>query len=327
MIFKKAIVILGIGAALAIIANLTYQRFTQGRAKQYVEHQYIFDKTFPGSIAIAILPAGTKLPDGTSPGSALDFFRGLSTQFAGQSIRDLETHFKRVGDYFNSIYGAADAQRLLVLYRKYLQCEIEIDSNAKFRSQMPDPSNILLLLYQIQTFRRDRLGANIADALFGQEVKEREYALRRSLIIDAPNLYGKAKEERLRQLKLAMWRPEDISSMAGETAYDRYQLKTRLYSKDLAEMSEEQRKRTQEEFRKEFFPKEAIERLEEVDHQLEVEKETLVRYRAAERQILADGKLSSEEKNAKIKALQDDYFGSEAEAFRRREAIYVNSGK
>jgi hypothetical protein len=44
-------------------------------------------------------------------------------------------------------------------------------------------------------------------------------------------------------------------------------------------------------------------------------------------QILDSKDLTQEEKNKRIKALQETFFGKEPEAFRRREAIYGRTGK
>ncbi len=62
-------------------------------------------------------------------------------------------------------------------------------------------------------------------------------------------------------------------------------------------------------------------KLRETDDQIAREKEKLERYRAAEKRILNVKNITQQEKEKKIRLLQDEFFGKEAEAFRRREAI------
>ena len=125
------------------------------------------------------------------------------------------------------------------------------------RARLQIPSHLLSLLYTIQNFRREKLGKETADALFGREVKESEYLLRKAIIIGDNTLYGKEKENRLQKLKGDMWDGEVISMVEDSNPYNRYQLKMQLYQKDLSELGEKERKLKVEEFRKEFFSKES----------------------------------------------------------------------
>jgi lipase chaperone LimK len=103
--------------------------------------------------------------------------------------------------------------------------------------------------------------------------------------------------------------------------YNRYQIKLQSYRKDLSELGEKEREIKIEEFLKEFFTQDQIKRLHEVDDQIIKEKQNMERYRAAEQKILDLKDMPQEEKNKRIKSLQDEFFGKEAEAFRRREVM------
>ena len=118
-----------------------------------------------------------------------------------------------------------------------------------------------------------------------------------------------------------MWDGEVISMVEDRNPHNRYHFKMQLYEKDISEMDEKARKYKVEEFRKEFFSKEQIKRLNEVDDQITKEKQDMERYRVAEQKILDLRDMPQEEKNKRIKSLQDEFFGKEAEAFRRREAM------
>jgi len=165
------------------------------------------------------------------------------------------------------------------------------------------------------------LDRETADALFGAEVKEKEYFLRREMIIADPALYGRDKERRLDKLKSDMWEGEAIPIGEDDIPYNRYQLKMQLYAKDLAGLGEKERKLKIEEFRKEFFTREQIGKLRNADARMAGEKETLKRYREAEKKILEARDMPRVQSKQKINALQDEYFGEEADAFRRAEAI------
>jgi hypothetical protein len=48
-------------------------------------------------------------------------------------------------------------------------------------------------------------------------------------------------------------------------------------------------------------------------------------YRTAERKILKSTGVTQKEKEERIESLQEDFFGKDAEAFRRREAMRVRA--
>jgi lipase chaperone LimK len=226
-----------------------------------------------------------------------------------------------VKQYLNSQFRESEAKELFEIYQKYLECQIKISNDSKYKGKTPDPKHLLSLLYTIQNFRREKLGKETADALFGREVKENEYLLRKALIIGDNMLYGKEKESRLQQLKDDMWDGDVISMLEDTNPYNRYQLKLQLYRRDLSALGEKEREIKIEEFRKEFFSKEQIKRLHDVDKQFTLEKQNMERYREAEQKILDLRDMPQEEKNKRIKSLQDEFLGKEAEAFRRREAM------
>jgi lipase chaperone LimK len=319
---KKIIIILAITAVSALVVLRASNYLNYKIAEHYIETHYIFDKDFPGSLKKTSITKNTLLSDGTATEKTLELFRFLERRFAVKSIHELAEHFNKVQKYLDARFNKTDASRLFEMYKKYMECMIELVNNPKYRAKTLDPEPLLVLLYKGQSFRRDQLGKETADVLFGREVKEKEYLLRRSLIIGDNTLYGKDKESRLQRLKYDMWDDEAISNGADNNPYNRYQFKLILYQKDLSEMSEENRQIKIEEFRREFFSNEQIKRLREADKQITKEKENMERYRAAEKKILDSSNLTEKEKDKRIKALQNKFFGKEAEAFRRREIIY-----
>ncbi|OHD71959.1 MAG: hypothetical protein A2W19_02205 [Spirochaetes bacterium RBG_16_49_21] len=295
--------------------------------ENYIKTHYIFDKSFRCNEKQAEPPVLANLLSNTVTDGTLKFFRSLEQRFAVPSIKQLDDHFSQVGKYLGSGLKESEARRLFGIYKKYLMCEIDLGSDRKYQANSQDPFKILVLLNRIQNFRRDRLGKKTADGLYGCDVKEREYVLRRSIIITDKTLYGNEKESNLQRLKSGMWGGQEV--LIGENAepYNRYQLKLLLYVKDLSELSERERKLKISEFRKEFFSKEEIQRLKALDDQLAKEKQDIERYRAAEKAIERLKNITQEEKNERINSLQQEFFGKDAEAFRRREAMRKGAEK
>jgi lipase chaperone LimK len=328
---KKILIILAIAAGSVFIVFLLINylnRLHEDAQEAYLEKHYIFDKNFRTEKTKTTSLKSRYLSRGMVTAETIDLFRSLEQKFAEKSLNQLNEHFDKVHQYLYAQFKEEDAQKLFEIYRKYLECRIEITNSRKYRLTSANPKHMLSLLYAAHNFRRDKLGKENADTLFGREVKESEYSLRREIIVGNITLYGQEKESRLQKLKSDMWDGEVISMGEGDNPYNRYQLKLQLYLKDLSELSEKARTLKIEEFRKEFFSPEQIKRLHEVDNQIAEEKNKLERYRAPEKEILLEAKdMTQEEKDRRIKALQDQFFGKDAEAFRRREAIYEGPQK
>jgi lipase chaperone LimK len=321
---KKILIILVITTVLifAVFFLISYLNYLQYKAQEtYLETHYIFDKNFRANKTNQESSGNKYLSHGLVTAEILKLFRFLQQKFEVKSITDFSDHYHEVRQYLHSRFKEEEAERLFEIYRKYLPCQIKLTNDSKYEVKSTDPKHLLTLLYTIQTFRRDQMGKENADALFGREVKDKEYFIRRGMIIVDNILYGKEKESRLRKLKNDMWNGEAILIGEESNPYNRYQLKLQLYQKDLSELVEAGRKLKIEEFRKEFFSKEQIKRLHDVDDQIAREKQNLERYRAAERKILDLKNVIQEEKDKRIKLLQDEFFGKEADAFRRREVM------
>jgi lipase chaperone LimK len=321
---KKILIIIVITSAFVFIVFhlIGYLNHRYDRAQEaYLEKHYIFDKSFRTDKSNIDSSSNKYFSHGIVTAESLNFFRSLEQQFAEKTINDLNEHFNKVKQYLNSQFDESEATKLFDIYRKYMKCQIKISNDGKYEVKNPDPRHLLSLLFTIQNFRRQELGKETADALFGREVKESEYSLRRALIIGDNTLYGKEKESRLQKLNMDMWDGKAVSMPEDNNPINRYQFKMQLYQKDFSELGKKEREIKTEDFRKEYFTKEQIKRLHDVDKQISQEKQNMERYRAAEQNILNLRDITPEEKDKRIKLLQDNFFGKEAEAFRRREAV------
>lgn len=255
--------------------------------------------------------------------TTLKYFKHLESLFGKSST--LADHFAKVRAYLFSHFPASDARILFDTYQKYLQCEMDLITNGEYKNlsmSVKSPEDAIAVLRRIQEFRRERLGTELADKLFGADVKAKEYALRRAAIVNNSALYGDEKEKMIKKLDQDMWGKEANAVEQHQNPYNRYQEKLKLYKKDLADAATaEERKEKIESFRKEFLPPDVVKKFDEIDRQLVQEKNNEKNYRAEEKTLASDDKLTEKEKKAKTTKLQNKFFGPQAVEFRRREAI------
>lgn len=254
------------------------------------------------------------------------YFKHLEHQF--RKSETLGEHFDEVKKYLFDEFSDSEAQTLFDTYKEYLLCEMDLVEEFRNLTSARSTEEAIDILKQIQAFRRDRLGEELADKLFGADVKAKEYAFRRADIVGDKSLYGEAKEAQLRKLNEDMWGADAAAVEKHPNDYNRYREKLLIYDKDLKELnSEELRQSKVKEFRSEFFSPEVVERLEEVDRQIAADTQKESDYREKEKQILNDTALTDETKNKKIEELQNTVFGEEAEAFRRGETMRLELEK
>jgi hypothetical protein len=142
------------------------------------------------------------------------------------------------------------------------------------------------------------------------------------MILSDSNIYGLEKERKLSILNDAMWGSKTMPFEENLTPYARYQEKLILYQNDLSkERPEAERTATLEQFRREIFTPEQLQRREEVNRSLAEEKNIKEQYFAQEKEIMNDPSQDQEGKESKIRDLQDKTFGEEAEAFRRGQIM------
>ncbi len=251
--------------------------------------------------------------------TTLKYFKHMEHLFRKSTT--LGEHFDKVKQYLFSHFPEDEAGILFDTYEKYLICEMDLLGEYRNFTGAGTPEEALDVLARIQDFRRARLGRELADKLFGADVKAKEYAFRRAAIV-TDDLYGEEKENRIRELNEGMWGNEADDVEAHPNPYNRYQEKIKLYQKDLGEMaSDAARQEKIRDFRKDFFEPETVEKLDAVDRQIAEEQQRENDYKEAENQILETAGLSDAEKEERIRQLQEQIFKDSAEEFRRRDTI------
>lgn len=280
----------------------------------------------PADVSDITVDTETYFSDGMVNFTTVRYFKFLEKLF--KDSRDSTEHFDAVRDYLLSQFPESEADALFEIYKQYLECEMDLANEIRTWGAVPtSPEAILEYLAQIQDFRRARLGDELADTLFGAEVKSKEYAIRRAAIVGDNSLYGSEKERALSILTEDMWGDEAEAVATYPKPYTRYREKLEIYQKDLEEAeSDAARDARIREFREEFFAPEVVTRLEAVDRQMAREKENEEIYQEEARAISDDPKLSDAEKQERLEMLQEEMFGDSADAFRRREAIREGLG-
>src|SRR6056297_3512674 len=252
--------------------------------------------------------------------TTLNFFKHLEHKFRESTT--LGEHFNAVKEYLLSEFSEKEAKKLFETYKEYLQCEMDLLDEYKGFAGVQSSEEAIEMLKQIQAFRRERLGKELADKLYGTDVKVKEYAFRRAAIVRSDTLYGHEKEERLAELNKDMWGDESAEVDAHRNAYNQYQETLEIYQKDLSEAaSEEARQKKLRQLREQHFSPKVVAKFEEIDQQMAETAESEENYRKQAKSIRSDEALSDAEKEKRIQNLQDDVFGEDADTFRRREAI------
>ncbi len=258
----------------------------------------------------------------------LNFLRDLQWRF-GKEDQTFEAHFAKVCKYLNSI-GIKDPEAMCALYKKYIEYEVSLEEVLGDFGVPKNPREALEFLQRIQNYRREFFGQEIADTLFAAEIKTQEYSIRRSVIVNDPELYGGEKLALLDDLNNKMWGDEahivESSTILNER-YNKYQESKLIYSKDISEMNEDEKKSFEYSLRNKYFPPDVVAKFAEIDKKNEELRQKEERYYTLEASIMSDPSLSEHEREEKIINLQKEIFSkAEIDAFKRRDAIKKGEG-
>jgi lipase chaperone LimK len=249
----------------------------------------------------------------------LKFFMSLDERF--KDAKDLEDHLEKTRQYLYSVMSTDEADKLLAVYSTYLKYQKTLHEKSKEWGMPKNPEETIKLLHNLQEYRREVFGRETADILFGASLKAQEYPIRRGAIVGNRDLYGADKEKKLKELDRDMWGNEANSVEAYAKPYTRYQEKMQIYSKDMSELGADEKQAKIKKFREDIFTPEEVARLDGVDQAIAEGKQKEDNYRSMESRIMSDPNLDKEEKEQKVRDLQDQTFGEDADAFRRRQIV------
>ena len=259
------------------------------------------------------------LSDGKINGTTLSFLDFIMNKFPDASSFD--EHYEQVKEYLYSVLPADEAEKMLSLYKKYIDYQRNMEKDVLKWDNPKDTASAIKYLQRLQDFRREQLGDELADALFGPDVKIKEYQIRRNDVISNKDMYGAEKEAELKKIDVNMWGNDASQSDQLQKPYDTYMDKLAMYKKDLSEMPEAEQQAKIKDFRNQNFTPEVVKRLEDVDTVIAGDKQKESTFREKESAIQSDPSLSADDKAKKITELQNQTFGEEAESFRRMEEL------
>jgi lipase chaperone LimK len=249
------------------------------------------------------------------------FFKFIQTEI---EFTNREDHLKAVKAYLHSVFDTDKAEEMFTLYEKFLDHE-----KVKSWAQPKTTDELLRYLRTVQDYRREIFGVEIADGMWGAEVTSAEYTIRKNKIKLDQTLYGAEKEKRINELKEDMWGADAAAiedpPQSDPEKYASYQEKQAIYQRDLQELPADQRLEKIKAFRNDYFSPDQIARLEQVDAELEADKKKEADYESQEKAIMNNPGFDADKKAEAIRELQDNTFGEEAEAFRRRLNIEKNT--
>ncbi|MBF0117195.1 MAG: hypothetical protein HQK79_00035 [Desulfobacterales bacterium] len=239
-------------------------------AKNYVAH-YLIDKKQQIRLAETSLSKGYKSPvnaklkdDITAKlkdditGDVInhnmaEYFRFLQTNIGVATSRNEKT--EEIQQHLLSILPKNKAEELFELYEKFTRFEEDAAQKAKEWNMPENADETLELIANMQKYQQEYFGEEIADLLFGGEMKVMEYNARRAGIINDRTTPGLQKEKLLEQLTIDMWGKEAQQAMnENKDPYDILDEKLLVYADDLAAMDPATREENIKEFRATYLP-------------------------------------------------------------------------
>ncbi|MBF0202412.1 MAG: hypothetical protein HQK66_14110 [Desulfamplus sp.] len=242
-----------------------------------------------------------------------------SLYFDYRDSKDREEFMENIRKRLLGEFSHETAMKLIKIYEAYIDCELSIQEQIPAFGTPSNEADFLVIQNEIFTFRKNALGDELADRLFGDEYYRSIFKIMGKKIYDNDSLYGAEKEMQLKQLAAEIYGNDSGREPFDKTGESLYREKLLLYKKDMAEMNQAQRKQLIREFRKEYLSMEEIEAIEAAEDNLEISSQRDRNYDIFKNDILADPFLDADEKQEKIYELQQQIYGDMADEIRRAE--------
>jgi Proteobacterial lipase chaperone protein. len=323
---KKIFVLAGILLVVIVIIALVIHYVAKPKKS---EDGFVFDKG--SNIKLKDIETYYKVIDFNKE-NAKDYFKDEIVNaytikffmFLTDSFKEFDNEkdlLENIHKYLYSVMPADMADKLFALYKKFLSYQLGLGEKTRDWGMPKTTEDAVDFLHKIQDYRREFFGRDVADVLFGASVKAEEYPMRRSAILGDKNIYGAEKEKKLKQLNEDMWGEEADKVDAYAEPYIRYKEKLAMFEKDFSEMNEDEKQVQIRAIREEIFTKNQVKRLEDVDKVIADDKKKEDDYNASESEIMSDPSLDKVGKEKRVQELQNQMFGEDADAFRRRLTI------
>jgi len=183
-----------------------------------------------------------------------DYFRYLQTNI-GEG-RSPSEHTEAIQEHLLSTLSPETAGELIDLYEKFTNFERDAVTRAEEWDMPESADETLGLIGNMQAYQQEYFGPEMADSLFGAEMKVMEYNARRAIIINDSQVSASEKERLLDQLGAGMWGEEAYREMnKNKDPYDILDEKLLVYGHELAALDPDTRKQEIQNMRDEILPK------------------------------------------------------------------------
>lgn len=195
----------------------------------------------------------------------------IRTKFSS-SLDDFELHYSQVEAYINTqMNDASKAKEFLNFYIKYTNFENDLAFNppSLWQENPENPEEAILLNNEKHNRKCDVFGKDVADKLWGNELKEYEYKMKELEILHDDSYTAHEKERLIENLKTDLLEisSDNNDENQNETLprHDQLYIKLALYGNDLMSMTEDERNYKIREFRYEIYPSEVVKQMEILD--------------------------------------------------------------
>ncbi len=240
-----------------------------------------------------------------------------SMYFKFRNADGKEDFLEMIRIQLNNDFPSETAAKLMKIYAAYMDCELRLQERLITYDEPKNEEDMLFIANDMFAFRVEQLGEDLAERLYGQEHKITKYKIQNKKIYDNDSLYGAEKEMQLRLLAAEVFGDNADENVYDKTGESLYREKLSLYKKDFEEMDEQEKKDKIREFRLEYLAPEVVESIETAEAVTAAGRQKDLDYGAKEDVILNDPELNEDEKQEKIRSLQDEMYGDRADEIRR----------
>jgi lipase chaperone LimK len=240
-----------------------------------------------------------------------------SLYFKFRNVKGKEDFLEMIRIQLSNDFPPETAAKLMKIYEAYLDCEIKLQERLITYDEPKNEEDMLFIANDMFAFRVEQLGEELAERLYGQEHKITKYKILNKKIYEDDSLYGAEKEMQLRLLAAEVFGDKADENVYDKTGESLFREKLSLYKKDFEEMDEQGKKEKIREFRLEYLSPEVVESIEAAESVTAANEQKDIDYGAKEKVILDDPELNEDEKQEKIRSIQDEMYGDRADEIRR----------
>jgi len=242
-----------------------------------------------------------------------------SMYFKFRNAKGRDAFLELIREDLKKDFPPETARKLMDIFEAYMDCEIKLQERLITYDEPKNEEDMLFIANDVFAFRVEQLGEDLAERLYGHEHKITKYKILNKKIYEDDLLYGAEKEMQLRLLAEEIFGDNADDNVYDKTGESLFREKLSLYQKDFGEMDEQEKKEKIREFRLEYLSPEVVDRIETAESIITADRQRDLDYSHKMEVILNDPEFLEDEKQERIRALQEDLYGDRANEIRRGE--------